>query len=167
MSRLATVAILSLWLPSPALCDQTISATDPAFVTRFGRTFNYTGGNSSGVGLSYLGGAVRVAYTGKVLRATFAPSPKSYKVSFQQSDEGYRPWQGVSWVAGTGIPETVVVGTGGGSVLLTLNDPPQYWGGRSGAVLSFSTDGAFSPAEAPPTRVLHLLGVARTAWVVA
>lgn len=76
---LSTLALLaSQFLSAWALA--TIPATDP-MVQQLGRVFPVS---DTAVGLSWLGGGLRVAHTGRVLRATFAPARSSYKVAFYQ-----------------------------------------------------------------------------------
>jgi hypothetical protein len=142
--------------------DETVDATDEAHVTLLGRTF----ASSAGVGLSWLGAGVRVAHSGSVLRATFATAGKSFKVAYTQSTSGAQHWEGVSWVAATGAPETITVASGAGTVDVVLNMPPQYFeGAASNATLLTLTSvgGTFAAAPAAPTRVFHVLGDSITA----
>jgi hypothetical protein len=140
-----------------AASDTTIPSTDPR-VHRLGRTFT----NAEGLGVSWLGSGARVSHTGKTLRVMFAASKSAFKVAFYQSNEGYYPFQGVAWVPGSGLNETIVIGAGSaGTINVVMNDAPQYWGSTQ-TILSFTSDGSFS-APAPPKRVLHALGDSITA----
>lgn len=145
-----------------ARADQTVLATDAAHVTLLGRPFPAP----PGVGLSWLGAGVRVAHTGSTLRATFGVTGKAFKVALAQSNSGAQHWQGVVWVAASGAPETVVVGSGAGMVDVVLSMPPQYFegGGSNATLLSLtSVGGSFLAAPAAPGRVFHVLGDSITA----
>lgn len=142
----------------------TISALDTTYVTPVGRTYTASGG----LAFSYLGGGLRVSHTGKTLRATLLGLQKGYKMAYYQTNEGYTPFQGIAWVPGTGVNETITIGaSASGGILLVLNDPPQYFQGpgESAVVLSLTSDGDFIPATPPatPARVLHVLGDSITA----
>jgi hypothetical protein len=152
---------LGLLLASLARAGQTVLATDAAFVTRLGRP--YVG--SAGLGLSWLGAGVRVAHSGKTLRATFAPALRAFKLALFQSNEGASHFEGNSWVPGSNVSESVAVANGGGVVDVVLNVPPQYFEALTwnATLVSLTTDGAFLPAPAPPARTLHALGDSITA----
>ena len=153
---------LSLWLclcfaPLVALAEQTVFAADSAHVTPVGRP--YPGDLSSSLGMSWLGGGVRVSHTGTVLRATFAATTTGFKIRVTQAVQGYFPVQGVLWIPGSNVSETVPVasGNGGGICELVLNMAPQYFGHNAAQLLSLTTDGAFGPAPAPPAIMMHVL----------
>lgn len=136
----------------------TINANDPLIVP-LGRTYP---SGASGIGLSWLGGGASVTHTGKVLRATFAATTSSFKVTFSQSDEGYMPWEGVAWIPGSGQNETVTIGaSSAGTINVVLNMANQYFSG-SAAILSFTSDGSFTQSPTPQ-RVIHVLGDSITA----
>jgi len=159
---LAALAACAL-LAAPARAAQTVSATDAAFVTRVGRPYPPSSGG--GLGLSWLGGGVRVQHTGRVLRATFAPVLAGFKLRCAQSNDGFFPFQSVAWVAGSNVSETVAVASGAGVVEVVLNMPPQYFEapGSEAVLISLTTDGAFGAAPAPPALVMHVLGDSITA----
>ena len=168
-ARVALCACAAL-LPPAALAAQTVLAGDPAFVTPVGRPyFTAAGAPAGSVGLSWLGGGVRVSHSGSVLRATFAPSVAGFKVRVTQSVQGYFPEQGVVWVVGSNESETVPVasGNGGGVAELVLNMAPQYFESAGpearATLLSLTTDGSFNPAPAPPALVMHVMGDSITA----
>jgi len=160
---LAALAVLG----RAALADQTVLATDAAHVTPLGRPFAPASGG--GVGLSWLGAGVRVAHTGRVLRATFGAvsSGIGFKVAFFQSNAGAMHWEGVSWVPATGASESVSVSSGGGATVdVVLNMPAQYFesGAASATLLSLtSVGGTFLAAPAAPARIFHVLGDSITA----
>ena len=145
----------------------TINADDARFVTPLGRTQSLPGG---GLALSWLGGGLRVAHTGTVLRATCAStsafgSTGNFKLALYEDEEGQSVYQGASWVPATGANESVVVGVGATATRVLLNDPADYWAHEdsAAAVLSLTTDGAFVDATPAPSRVLHVLGDSITA----
>jgi hypothetical protein len=90
--------------------EQTVPAGDTTLVARLGRV---TSVGTSAVGLSWLGGGVRVNHTGAVLRATFAVAPSPFHIAYYQSNEGYMPFEGIAWVPASNENETVVVASGG------------------------------------------------------
>lgn len=137
--------------------EQTVPAGDTSLVATLGRV---TVLGDSTLDLSWLGGGVRVVHTGTTLRATFAAVSSPFHVGFYQSNEGYMPFEGIAWVPGSGLNETVVVGAGAGTVDLILNEPPQYF--KTATLLSLTTDGEFT-APTAPTRILHALGDSITA----
>ena len=96
-----------------AMAEQTVPAGDASLVARLGRVFE---DGIDGLGLSWLGGGVRVSHTGSTLRATFGVAAAPFRVGFYQSDEGYMPFEGVAWVPASGLNETVVVGAGAGVI---------------------------------------------------
>ena len=165
MARLRAPLLTALALAlaaAAARADQTVLATDAAHVTPLGRPFPAP----AGLGFSWLGAGVRVAHTGGTLRATFGVAGRAFKVAFFQSNSGAQHFEGASWVAATGAQESVVVGSGGGTVDLVLNMPPQYFeGGASNATLISLTSvgGSFLAAPAPPARRWHVLGDSITA----
>jgi hypothetical protein len=163
MAVFPALLVLTLVLAAGAQ-GTTIGANNAAFVTPLGRTYLPSGGD--GVGLSWLGGGVRVSHTGRVLRATFGPTGRPFKVTFSQAVKSYMPWQGVSLVPASGQNESVVVAYSAGVVDVLLNLTPQYFEGGAGGVatlLSLTTDGTFQPAPAAPSRVVHVLGDSITA----
>ena len=162
-SRAAAAAAAAIFAASSAAADQTVSATDAAHVSPLGRPYAAPGG---GLGLSWLGAGVRVAHTGGVLRATFGVAGRSFKVAFFQSNSGAQHFEGNSWVPASGANESVAIASGGGTVDVVLNMPPQYFeGGASGATLLSLTSvgGSFLAAPGRPARVLHVLGDSITA----
>ena len=161
MSFLPFFAMLLHPLVSRAM---TIAATDPAFVLPVGRPYPSTYAPGA-LGLSWLGGGMRVAHNGTVLRATFAPTTAGFKVRVAQSSEGYFPIGGVLWVPGSNVSETLAIASGAGTVELVMNTAAQYIGGRNGRtiLLSLTTDGAFLPAPPPQARTMHVLGDSVTA----
>ena len=159
---------LALLLPPSALSEQTVLASDAAFVTRVGRP--YPSALPGALGLSWLGGGVRVSFTGRALRAAFAPTLAGFKVRVTQSVDGYFPAQGVVWVLGSNATEAVPVASGcaGGCVAeLVLNVDAQYFesaGPESLAtLLSLTTDGTFNAAPPPPSVTMHIVGDSITA----
>lgn len=160
-------ALLLASLPLLASGAATIAADDARFVTPLGRTQPLPGG---GLALSWLGGGLRVAHTGTVLRATASSASafgatSNFKLALYE-DEGQSVWQGASWVPATGLNESVVVGVGATATRVLLNDPADYWcrgSSAAAAIVSLTTDGDFVPAAAAPARVLHVLGDSITA----
>ena len=167
MARYLSTILPLLLLPACSRADQTVLAGDAAFVTLVGRP--YPGAVAGSVGLSWLGGGVRVAHSGSVLRATFAPSVAGFKVRTTQQVQGYFPVQAVSWVVGSNESETVAVasGNGGGVAELVLNMAPQYFESAGpearATLLSLTTNGAFSAAPPAPALVAHVMGDSITA----
>lgn len=167
LPSLAVLLLLSLPSLGNAVANVTVLATDIAFVSRLGRPYLPPAG-SPGLGLSWLGSGVRVAHSGRVLRATFAPTSCAFKIYSSQLDQGTRRWQSVAWVPASGAAETVTIGSGASMVDVVLNMPPQYFENANcnATLLSLTSEGAgaaFAPAPPPPARVLHVLGDSITA----
>ena len=142
--------------------DQTVSSTDSSHVTLLGRTYV----SGAGVGLSWLGSGVRCSHSGYALRATFLAAKRSFKITFSQSNSNAMHYQGNSWVAATGIEESVVIASGAGIVDLVLNMPAQYFESdvANATLLSLtSLGGSFNAAPSPPSRIVHVLGDSITA----
>jgi hypothetical protein len=155
--------LLLLSLSLSSFADETILATDKTHVTLLGRPYLPTNG---GVGLSWLGSGIRVSHTGYALRATFAISKTSFKVTFSQSNAGVQHFQGNSWIAATGSQETTTIGSGSGMIDMVLNMPPQYFESSTGnaTLLSLtSLGGIFNSAPSSPSRIFHILGDSITA----
>lgn len=169
MTRPNLVLLLTLLCaPLPAaLAAQTVLAGDAAFVTPVGRPYRDADAPAGSLGLSWLGGGVRVAYAGNVLRATFAPTVTGFKVRVTQSVQGYFPEQGVVWIVGSNVSETIAIasGNGGGVAELVLNMAPQYFESAGfdarATLLSLTTDGTFGAAPPPPQLVMHVMGDVR------
>ena len=123
-------SLIILPLLRACLAEQTVLASDAAFVTPVGRP--YPAATQGALGLSWLGGGVRVSFTGRALRATFAPTLVGFKIRVTQSVSGYFPVQGVVWVLGSNASETVPIASSnaaGGAVVaeLVLNVDAQYF----------------------------------------
>ena len=102
-----TVVIVVVIAAAPiASATQTISVFDP-LVQRMGRT--YPTPDNKGIAFEWLGSGFRVAHTGTTLWATALPTSKPYTISYAQSDEGFIPPQGATWVtpASAGTPFVV------------------------------------------------------------
>lgn len=163
-------SLIILPLLRACLAEQTVLASDAAFVTPVGRP--YPAATQGALGLSWLGGGVRVSFTGRALRATFAPTLVGFKIRVTQSVSGYFPVQGVVWVLGSNASETVPIASSnaaGGAVVaeLVLNVDAQYFEsagpGSLATLLSLTTDGSFGSAPPPPSVVMHVIGDSITA----
>lgn len=155
-------SILILVTLSSSSADETIASTDKTHVTLLGRTYS----PAEGIGLSWLGSGVRISHSGYALRANFQATKRSFKVTFAQSNNGAQHYQGNSWVAATGVAESIVVASGAGMIDLVLNMPAQYFESdiANATLLSLtSLGGTFNPAPAPPSRIIHVLGDSITA----
>jgi hypothetical protein len=158
------LAAAMLACAAPACADETVLATDTAHVTRLGRPY-LTG--SAGLGLSWLGSGVRVAHTGRALKATFGVAMVGFKVSFAQSNQGAMHYEGNSWIAATGLSESVVIGSSAGTIDMVLNMPPQYFdaGDANATLLALtSVGGSFLPAPPQPTRIFHVSTIIHSGW---
>ena len=169
LAALALAALALAQLPAASLAEQTVLATDAAFVTPVGRPYP-SAAAAGALGLSWLGGGVRVSFTGRALRATFAPTLVGFKIRVTQSSFGYFPVQGVVWVLGSNASETVPIASNnadGCVAELVLNVDAQYFesaGPESLAtLLSLTTDGTFDAAPPPPPFTMHVVGDSITA----
>jgi hypothetical protein len=82
-----------------------------------------TGG--AGLGLSWLGSGVRVAHTGRALKATFGVAMVGFKFRFAQSNQGAMHYERNSLITATGVSESVVIGSSVGPIDMVRNMPPQ------------------------------------------